>query len=567
MKLHLLGCLLLVVATGCGGPKQNTRDDRLLSLRHCEELEGQRIVAGDIGLPTLGARVTKAEQLPELAPYADPDGEHLLPTAARCLVQGRIEPVDGNAPPIRFAVNLPLRWNGRALQSGGGGLNGVVITAPGQKASGRFDPMPLDRPYPINQGYATFGSDSGHQNPDTAFMRNDEALRNWAGDELKKTRDVALKIIAAGYGRAPTHVFFSGESAGGREALVAAQRFAADYDGIIATSPVLAWTTIHLADNQLRDRLIQGWLDAAAIKLVADQTRTACDELDGLKDGVLARYLECPNRVAELRCADGKPGAGCLSDAQIAAVNAIREPWANPIMMAHGWTRYPGYGVTGDEDGERYQYLFYPVGTQPPSHPLPPGRGFEAQRGAILNFAAFWVRHAIVRDDAFDPYLFDPRPYAARIQYLSALFDATNPDLGGLAKRNGKLIIVQPSADNAVGTPMVAEYVRSVVAKMGQPATDRMLRLYIGAGGGHNVTGPSQIDTLTLLENWVLNNRPPPDAVTAVEISPTDLLVKRSMPACRYPAYARYMGQGDPAQAASFRCMARADPLGFWPAR
>ena len=114
-----------------------------------------------------------------------------------------------NAPPIRYAVNLPLQWNGRALHSGGGGLNGVVITAPGNKASGRFDPIPLDRPYPISLGYVTFGSDSGHQNPDTTFMRSDEALRNWGGDELKKTRDVALKIIQAAYGRAPTHVFFS----------------------------------------------------------------------------------------------------------------------------------------------------------------------------------------------------------------------------------------------------------------------------------------------------------------------------------------------------------------------
>ena len=68
-------------------------------------------------------------------------------------------------------------------------------------------------------------------------------------------------------------------------------------------------------------------------------------------------------------------GARCLSEAQIASVNAIREPWANAVVMAHGVTRYAGYGVTGDEDSPRYQYAFYPVGTVPPSQPLPPGRG------------------------------------------------------------------------------------------------------------------------------------------------------------------------------------------------
>jgi len=565
-----LGWLLLLAVAGCSWLSFGSRDaasNTRLPLKRCEDLLDLRVVARDIGLPTLGARVDKADRMPELAPHVDPDGEHLLPTHARCVVQGTIVSVDSNAPPIRFAVNLPLAWNGRALQSGGGGLNGVVITAPGNKASGRFDPIPLDRPYPINLGYVTFGSDSGHQNPDTAFMRSDEALRNWAGDELKKTRDVALRIVRAAYGRAPTHVFFSGESAGGREALIAAQRFPADYDGVIATSPVLAWNPIHLADNALRDRLIQGWLDAPAIRLLAEQTRANCDAADGLKDGVIARYMECRNEVAALRCPDGRAAAGCLSDAQIASVNAIREPWALPVVMAHGLTRYAGYGVTGDEDSSRYQYAFYPVGTLPPSQPLAPGRGFEPQRGAILNFAAFWVRHAIVRDERFDPYLFDARPHAARIQYLSALFDATDPDLSAFAKRDGKLIILQPSADNAVGTPMVAEYYRSVVARMGQSAADRVMRLYVGAGGGHNVTGPSQVDTLTLLENWVLKERAPPDAVVAVEMGPKDLSVKRSMPACRYPAYARYTGSGDPDSAANFRCTARPDPLAFSPAR
>src|SRR6185503_14801562 len=237
---RLAGALLLLAVAGCSWLPFGSRDaasSERLPLKRCENLLDLRVVARDIGLPTLGARIDKADRMPELAPYVDADGEHLLPTLARCVVQGSIVAVDPNAPPIRFALNLPLVWNGRALQSGGGGLNGVVITAPGNKASGRFDPIPLDRPYPINMGYATFGSDGGHQNPDTTFMRNDEALRNWGGDELNKTRDVALKIIGGAYGRAPTHVFFSGESAGGREALMAAQRFPADYDGIIATSP------------------------------------------------------------------------------------------------------------------------------------------------------------------------------------------------------------------------------------------------------------------------------------------------------------------------------------------
>jgi feruloyl esterase len=100
---------------------------------------------------------------------------------------------------------------------------------------------------------------------------------------------------------------------------------------------------------------------------------------------------------------------------------------------------------------------------------------------------------------------------------------------------------------------------------MGQQQTDDTLRLYIGAGGGHNVTGPSQVDTLTLLENWVEKGQAPPDMVAAFEVDPVTLNRARSMPACRYPAYARYSGTGDPKQAESFTCTNRPDPLAFQP--
>jgi feruloyl esterase len=284
--------------------------------------------------------------------------------------------VDLAAPPIAFNVNLPLNWNGRALQSGGGGLGGALITAPEQKASARFDPVPLTRPYPIALGYATFGGDGGHQGTDVAFMRSDEAMRNWGGDSMKKTRHAALRVVALAYGRQADRVLFSGESAGGREAMMVAQHFPEDYDGVIAVSPVLTWNYIHLADNHVRTKLVNGWLDAAAIRLVAERTRRSCDAADGLADGIVAAYLACPNDAGALRCPEGGAGAGCLSDAQIAAVDAIREPWSMAVPLAHGQTRYPGYGVTGDEDGRRYQYAFYTVGTERPFHPLPPGRGF-----------------------------------------------------------------------------------------------------------------------------------------------------------------------------------------------
>lgn len=526
----------------------------------CASLASLTLGPERIGLPTGGARVRSAAVAPEVAPYKDPEGEHLLPTPARCLVLGEILPVDPAAPPIRFAVNLPLsNWNGRALQSGGGGLGGQLITAPGNKASGRFDPNPLNVPYPITQGYATFGSDNGHPPgiANAAFAASDEAMRNWGHEELKKTHDVALAIITAAYGHAPTHVFFSGESAGGREAVKALQTYPRDYDGVIATSPVLSWNMIHLADNRMRDRLMDGWLDAAAIRLIAQRTRASCDAADGLRDGVIGKYLECANDVAALVCKPGDAPGTCLTPAQAASATAQRERFVSGVRLAHV-SEFPGYAVTGDEDGDGWQWRFYPVGQEPPTRDLKSGVAWEPRRGAILNFAAWWIRHAIVGRDDFNPHNFDPRPHEPRLQYLSKLFDATDPDLSAFAARGGKLIVVHPSADNAAPLSMTAAWYGSVVRTMGQDATDRVMRLYVPAGGSHNVGGTSQVNALAMLEDWVLKGVTPPDAPVALNLSLQDMSFIRSMPACRFPAFPQYQG-GDVNQASSFRCVARPD--------
>lgn len=548
----------LALLAGCAAPPPQTPFTPM-AIQQCEALASLAVPASAIGLPTRGATIVSATRAPEVAPYKDAEGEHLLPTPARCLVLARVLPVDAAAPPINIAVNLPLSsWNGRALQSGGGGLGGQVITAPGNKASGRFDPNPVNVPYPITQGYVTYGSDQGHPRGDFSFTRSDEAMRNWAYEEIKKTRDTAMAIVQAAYRRRPTHVFFSGESAGGREALRAAQMFPRDYDGVIATSPVISWYPIHLFDNGVRDRLVDGgFLDAAAIKLVAEKTRASCDTADGLRDGVVAKYLECPNDVAQLQCAPGQAAGTCLSAAQVAVVNALREPRTLPVPLANGVTRLPGFAVTGDEDGAAWQWPFYAIGTEAPGRPLPPGMGFEPRRGAILNFGAFVIRHTIVQRDDFDPYQFDARPHAQHIAYLSNLFDATNPDLSAFAARGGKLIIVHPSADNASPLTLSAEYHGSVVRKMGQGPTDAFMRLYVPAGGSHNVGGTSQVDALAMLEDWVLRGRTPPDAPVAQNLGLEDMRFIRSVPACRFPAYPRYNGSGDVDQATSFTCVAR----------
>ena len=181
----------------------------------CAALAKTEIPAGSIGLPTTGASILTAAMVAANEPN-NPNGDY-------CKVTGAIRPVDPKAPNILFQVNLPAKWNGKAVHMGGGGFNGTVVTGQGAVSMG------LAGVPPLSQGYATFGSDSGHQDPTggPSFAANDEALLNYGALHLKKTLDVATDIIARHYGKRPARMYFAGASTGGREGLTVAQRWPA----------------------------------------------------------------------------------------------------------------------------------------------------------------------------------------------------------------------------------------------------------------------------------------------------------------------------------------------------
>ena len=186
------------------------------------------IPSSDIGLPTNGASIYSVV----LVNAGDPGNYN----GSFYRVNGAIHPINPNSPKINFQVNLPLDWNGRLVQFGGGGFNGVLVTGEGFPVC--FTP---EDKRPLAQGYVTFGSDSGHYSRgwDGRWGLDDEALDNFASSQLKKVHDVAVIIASEFYSRKPEHVYYIGDSNGGREALKAIQLFPEDYDGAVSLYPVL----------------------------------------------------------------------------------------------------------------------------------------------------------------------------------------------------------------------------------------------------------------------------------------------------------------------------------------
>ncbi len=297
-----------------------------------------------------------------------------------CRVLGHIVPTDAKAPPIHFQLNLPLNWNGRTVQYGGGGFNGVVITGVGLPPAARFDV-----PSPLAKGFATYGTDSGHEakpgEPPQAFAANDEAFVNFAHASYKKVRDAAVMLIERAYGAKPDKMYFMGSSEGGREALTMAQRYPDDFDGIFARVPVINWTgLLHASARAGLVTMGDGWIRPAQVKLVQDAVLTACDAQDGVADALVEDAAGCKARFdpAKLLCADGASGDQCLTEAQVAAIRTQQSPYRFPFALANGMTQYPGWGVSGEATksyGPTGGWSAWWLGTAPPALPPLPTNG------------------------------------------------------------------------------------------------------------------------------------------------------------------------------------------------
>ncbi|MEU8638950.1 tannase/feruloyl esterase family alpha/beta hydrolase [Amycolatopsis sp. NPDC048633] len=530
--------MTLLVATAVAGPASATT----AAAPGCAALNQLKIPASVMSLPTTGGRVTAAVDTTAVV-----SGKPIR----YCQVDADLFPVDPAAPAIKMRVDLPSGWNHRALMFGGGGYNGTI---PDPASNVPFGPT--DQPVPLARGYATFASDSGHQqNPaappslDGSFGANDEALRNFAaGDALKKTLDASLFLIRHGYGTKPAEVFFAGGSTGGREALNVAQRWPAAFDGVISAYP--AW-------NNLAEILDLGYLTQVLSRpgafpgvekqtLLYDSVVKACDGLDGLKDQVISNPGRCHFDPRALRCPGGTDaGPTCLSDPQIGAVTAMSSPFRWPYRIASGETQYPGFPFLSGAD---MRTPFLGFGTTAPANPMPVTSGYGTQ------YWDQWVKYFLTRNPNQNSLEVDPRhpgKWLGRISALSTIEDRNNADLRPFARAGGKLILLHGAADELVSPYSTSDYYERVRDVVGPRATDAFARYYVVPGANHANFGTPAFaagwDSLTALERWVDRGQPPANPTV------TDLTHARTRPLCTYPDWPRYRA-GDPNVASSFVC-------------
>jgi tannase/feruloyl esterase len=418
---------------------------------------------------------------------------------------------------IKIEVWLPLSgWNGKYQAVGNGAFSGT-IAYPAMSAA-------------LTRGYATSSTDTGHTGNTASFAQGHPEKVIDFGWRAVHEMTVAAKQIVNGYFGAPLkHAYWNGCSAGGRQALKEAQRFPADFDGIIAGAPGLDWTGRASQAVRIAKAFEQpdARLTAAQTQVVHRAALAACDAADGMTDGVIDDPARCRFDPGVLEC-KGSEEASCLTPAQVATVRAIYSPIRNPKT---------GRDIAGLMPGSELGWT---------------DRGWSASARAT-GLEQF--RFLVFNDPAWQLSSFNGDADAARAEEIDRdTINALDPDLRPFLDRGGKLIQYHGWSDPQISPGASTQYYTRVVEASGGAAkVDRGYRLFMAPGMAHcgGGNGPNTFDMLSALEQWVEYHEPPDRVVASHAI---DGRVDRTRPLCPYPQAAVYRGQGSTDAAGNFAC-------------
>lgn len=427
----------------------------------------------------------------------------------------KVDGVIGKA--IRFEVLLPDEWNGDFAMGGGGGLVGTVQN--GARGS-------------VNEGYATAGTDTGHQarGTDASWAQDDmEAFVNFGHAAIHRTAEVSKAILRAYYGKGPEKSYFVGCSRGGGQAMMEAQRYPDDFDGIVAGAPAFHWTGfaamgIHIAQALYPDptNLTETVLTQADLDYLYAEIMKQADAQDGVEDRIINDPSAAKFDLAKV------PG---LTDAQRAAMQALYNGPSNAAGPI-----YPGFPI-GAEGGA--------------------GGLFEWQVGPIPDlvnlgfaFSTNIYKYFVFQDPEWDYSTYDFDNWKQDTQLAGTVLNATDPDMKDFAARGGKLILWHGWSDAALPAQATIDYYQQVLEQ--DPNAMDYARLFMVPGCYHCGGGPgvSGVDWLAEIVRWVEEGTAPEQIVASRPAG--DDTPEMTRPLFPYPARATYDGQGDPNDAASF---------------
>ncbi len=464
--------------------------------------------------------ITSAEQVAAGA-FTAPAGGRGNPNAykdlpAFCRLAATLKPTSDSD--IKIEVWLPMSgWNKKYQAVGNGAWAGSIAYSDLAKA--------------LREGYATSSTDTGHTGGNGRFaLGHPEKLADFGWRSEHEMTLKAKAVIAAFYGEAPKLSYWVSCSSGGKQGLKEAQRFPADYDAVVAGAPVVNWThraaaALWVAQGALKDEA--HIIPAAKLPMIHQAAIAACDETDGLKDGLIGDPARCKFDPKVLEC-KGADGPSCLTSAQVESARRIYTPATNPRTGGIISARY--------EPGSELGWRVIAGGPNP------------------LGAAVDHFKFVVFKDPDWDwrTINFDS-DIALADKVDDGTINAINPDLSAFTGHGGRLIMYQGYTDTNIPPGNAITYYESVEKKIGAAKTSEAVRLYMAPGMNHcgGGEGPNSFDMLGAMERWV-EDKSAPDAILASHS--TEGKVDRTRPLCPYPQVAKYKGSGSIDDAANFSC-------------
>jgi feruloyl esterase len=428
----------------------------------------------------------------------------LAPAAADLPASCRVKATasTGPASSVRVEVWMPASgWNKRFLATGwafyAGTMNPAILAGP------------------LRRGYATATTDGGGAPGDPAFfLGRPDKVKDWGERAWHVTTVAAKAVIRAYYGEGPAYAYWSGGGGASRQGLKEAQRFPADYDGIVVGG--LAHDTSHFAFAQVAQwRAVHdgGPVRAETLPALHAAAVAACDAGDGMRDGLIGDPERCAFDPAAIACKDARVSAACLTPVEVAA---FRKLYA-PVVAPRSGREIFGGLARGSE---------------------PTWKGL-IEAAAPQSYAVDFFRYIVFQDPAWDHRSLDLDRDLARAEAVDPAVNGTDPDLGPFFAHGGKLIVWGGWSDSSIPPGANTGYWRSVVGKLGAGRTNASMRLFMVPGMAHfpGRTGEDAVDfdTQPLIEAWREEGRAPARLVAtrwSGGVQGASLIV------CPYPALA-----------------------------
>jgi hypothetical protein len=450
------------------------------SCKPCEELK-------NLQLPDVTILVAEHNAWDTIKNPSEPWIPTVIIKKPFCRLLGRI------SKEINFELLLPDASNSRFLMSGGGGFVGSIQNALRDK---------------VNDGFATAGTDAGHEGGADAkwAYNNMERQLNFGRLAVHRTAVVSKLIMQNYYCAAPAKSYFVGCSRGGGQAMVEAQFYPYDFDGIVAGAPAFGWPAIAAKGvqeskyNYPSSNNLKPVITNDNLKVLENEVIKQCDQLDGSADSIIADPRKCKFDFSKLPvCADGQSGSGCFTKQQLSAIKSVYDP-----LVVDGKEIYPGFPFGGE--AELGSWDIWITGT---SSYMPNGPSLHHM------FSTNIFKYLVFNDPNWDYLKYDFKNFDAQTMYASSYLDATRTDYSDFKKRNGKIIFYHGWNDPALSAYATIEHYEGILK--GDKDAPSYARLFLLPGVLHcgDGRGCDNVDWISLIVDWVEKSKAPDQVVAS----------------------------------------------------